>query len=209
MDIIEKKSAGSPSELKQDIHPCEDAEQKIIDVNTGEVKVSTEGTILRSVAIGSCVAVATINFKRKIGGMAHIMLPGIAPLQSLEKTKYAFDGIEQLLNRMGVEVTIAEDGNKAIEKALVQEFDLILMDIQMPKMNGYEVTKTLRKQGITTPIVALTANAMKGDDKKCLEAGCDDYLAKPIDHGELLEKISKYLPSETKALSKTIDSAKS
>ncbi len=71
-----------------------------MDVDTGEVKIATEGTILRSVAIGSCVVVAAINFKRKIGAMAHIMLPGSAPQQSLEKTKYAFDGIEQLLNQM-------------------------------------------------------------------------------------------------------------
>ena len=89
-----------PSKLKQDIYPCEDAAQKIIDVNTGEVKVAVEKGILRSVGIGSCVVVAAYNLRRKIGGMAHIMLPGNAPQQSLEKTKYAFDGIEQLLNQM-------------------------------------------------------------------------------------------------------------
>ena len=88
-----------PSELKQDIHPCEGAAQKIIDVNTGQVKAAVGKGILRSVGIGSCVVVAAYNLSRKIGGMAHIMLPGIAPQQSLEKTKYAFDGIEQLLNR--------------------------------------------------------------------------------------------------------------
>jgi len=89
-----------PSKLKQDIYPCEDATQKIIDVNTGEVKAAVEKGILRSVGIGSCVVVAAYNLRRKIGVMAHIMLPGIAPQQSLEKTKYAFDGIEQLLNQM-------------------------------------------------------------------------------------------------------------
>lgn len=71
-----------------------------IDVNTGEVKAAKEPAMLRSVAIGSCVVVAALNFKRKIGAMAHIMLPGSAPQHSLEKTKYAFDGIEQLLNQM-------------------------------------------------------------------------------------------------------------
>ena len=88
------------SKLKQDIHPCEGVAQKIIDVNTGEVKAAVEKGILRSVGIGSCVVVAAYNLSRKIGGMAHIMLPGTAPQQSLEKTKYAFDGIEQLLNQM-------------------------------------------------------------------------------------------------------------
>jgi len=117
--------------------------------------------------------------------------------------------VKSLLERMGLDVTIAADGEEAVEKALTQEFDLILMDIQMPYMNGYEATKTLRKEGITTPIVALTASAMKGDNKKCLEAGCDDYLAKPIDRRELLKKIAEYLSSKSEALSKTIDPAKS
>ena len=117
--------------------------------------------------------------------------------------------VKSLLGRMGLEVTIAADGIEALQKALTHKFDLILMDIQMPHMNGYEATRALRKKGITTPIIALTAHAMTGDDKKCIEAGCDDYLAKPIDRRELLKKIAKYLPSKNEALSKTIDSAKS
>ena len=78
------------------------------------------------------------------------------------------------------------------------KFDLILIDIMMPHMNGYEATKALRKEGITTPIVALTANAIKGDDKKCIEAGCDDYLAKPINRDKLLKKLQKYLQLKVK-----------
>ena len=117
--------------------------------------------------------------------------------------------VEFLLRRIGLKVTIAADGNEALQKALAQKYDLILMDIQMPHMNGYEATRALRKKGITTPIIALTAHAMKGDDKKCIEAGCDDYLAKPIDRRELLRKIAKYLPSRTEVVSKTVDSARS
>jgi chemotaxis protein CheD len=98
--IMQMNIMAKPSKLKQDIRPCEGAAQKIIDVDTGEVKVAAKGTILRSVGIGSCVVVVAYNLRGKIGGMAHIMLPGIAPQQSLEKTKYAFDGIEQLLNQM-------------------------------------------------------------------------------------------------------------
>jgi len=100
--------------------------------------------------------------------------------------------IRLLLEKMGFEVTIVEDGAEAVARVLDENFDLILMDIQMPNMNGYEATKTLRKKGVTTPIVALTANAMKGDDKKCLAAGCNDYLGKPIDRKELYAIISKY-----------------
>ncbi len=98
-----------------------------------------------------------------------------------------------LLERMGLEVTIAANGNETVQKARAHDFDLIFMDIQMPDMDGYQATRALREQGIKTPIIALTANAMKGDDEKCVEAGCDDYLPKPLDRRRLLEKIQKYL----------------
>jgi len=101
--------------------------------------------------------------------------------------------ITLMLEKAGVEVAIADDGIEAIRQAQSKSFDLIFMDIQMPNMNGYEATKALREAGMTTPIVALTANAMKGDEKKCLEAGCDDYLAKPIEREKLFEMLDKYL----------------
>ena len=94
----------------------------------------------------------------------------------------------------------AENGRQATELVEHCKTDVVIMDIGMPNMNGYEATREIRKKGITTPIVALTANAMKGDDEKCIEASCDDYLAKPIDHGELLKTIAKYLPSKKLAL---------
>jgi len=102
-----------------------------------------------------------------------------------------------LLEQMGLGITIADDGQLAVEQALAHEFDLILMDIQMPNMNGYEATRALRKKGITTPIIALTAHAMKGDREKCLEAGCDDYLSKPIDRDKLENILSKYISAES------------
>jgi len=114
-----------------------------------------------------------------------------------------------LLKQLGLQVTIAEDGNEALQKVLTQQFDLIFMDMMMPHMNGYEATKAIRKEGITTPIVALTANAMKGDDKKCIEAGCDEYIAKPIDRRELLRIIGKYLPLKELALIGTANFLKS
>ena len=88
--------------------------------------------------------------------------------------------IKSLLKRLGLKVTIAEDGIQAVQKALTLQFDLIFMDIEMPNMNGYEATKMLRKKELKTPIIALTAYAMKGDDAKCFAAGCDDYISKPI-----------------------------
>jgi CheY-like chemotaxis protein/HPt (histidine-containing phosphotransfer) domain-containing protein/anti-sigma regulatory factor (Ser/Thr protein kinase) len=98
-----------------------------------------------------------------------------------------------LLDRVGLKVTIAENGAEAVNKALGQKFDLIFMDIQMPQVDGYEATRTLRSKGIKTPIVALTAGAMEGDDKKCIDAGCNDYLSKPVVLSKLIETLSKYL----------------
>ncbi|MBW8018050.1 MAG: response regulator, partial [Planctomycetes bacterium] len=116
--------------------------------------------------------------------------------------------IKSLLKRLGLQVTIVAEGNKALQKALTQEYDLIFIDIMLPHMNGYEVTEAIRKKGVKTLVIALTANAMKGDDKKCLEAGCDEYLAKPIDRRELVKTISKYLLSKEPALVGNADSQK-
>jgi PAS domain S-box-containing protein len=101
--------------------------------------------------------------------------------------------IELLLKQMGVEVSIVDDGRKAVAEATGHDYDLVFMDIQMPEMNGYEATESLREKDYSKPIVALTANAMKGDDKKCIEAGCDDYLTKPIDRKKLVGILEKYL----------------
>jgi two-component system, sensor histidine kinase len=111
-----------------------------------------------------------------------------------------------MLAKLGIDVVIAEDGNQAVEKALSQSFDLILMDIQMPHMNGYEATCALRQQGYKTPIVALTAHAMKGDDQKCLEVGCDGYLTKPIDRRVLKRIVAQYLSPRQEVIGKTTDS---
>jgi len=116
--------------------------------------------------------------------------------------------MKSLLKRMGLEVTIAEDGDEAVQKVATGSFDLILMDVQMPKINGLEATRALRKMGIATPIVALTAHAMKGDDSRCIKAGCDDYLSKPIDRQKLLDVLTKYLPSTTEAVREESDAAK-
>ena len=105
------------------------------------------------------------------------------------------DLIQLTLEAFGLTVTLADDGLKAVELATGGSFDLIFMDMQMPNMNGYEATRRLREQGLQIPIVALTANAMKGDQEKCLAAGCSDYLSKPIEEADLGEKLSKYLRS--------------
>ncbi len=101
--------------------------------------------------------------------------------------------IKLMLENMGLTVTLAEDGNAATATALSHNFDLIFMDIQMPGMNGYEATAQIRQNSIKTPIIALTANAMKDDYDKCISAGCDDYISKPIERQKLAQIIEKYL----------------
>jgi len=105
--------------------------------------------------------------------------------------------IDHMLSKAGAEVTIAENGQVAVQRALesAPPFDLILMDIQMPVMDGYEATESLRRQGYSGPIIALTAHAMGHDERKCRDAGCDGYLTKPINQKRLLEAVIENVPS--------------
>ena len=110
----------------------------------------------------------------------------------------AEDGIDNqrliatVLRKAGAEVEIAPNGQVAVEKARSKDFDVVLMDVQMPLMDGYEATRTLRRQGYKRPIVALTAHAMSGDRRRCLEAGCDDHLTKPIDRTRLVHAVADF-----------------
>jgi signal transduction histidine kinase/DNA-binding response OmpR family regulator len=97
------------------------------------------------------------------------------------------------LRAAGAVVEIAENGQIAVDLAVSQPFDLILMDMQMPVMDGYTATAELRRSGFTLPIVAITAHAMAEDREKCLASGCSDYLTKPISRETLLRKVSEYL----------------
>ena len=112
----------------------------------------------------------------------------------------------EMLRSMGFEVTLAEDGLRALATASSGEFDLILMDCQMPKMDGYESTRAIRREEVESqdalppeelrrvPIIALTANATKEARGQCLEAGMDDYLAKPFDQAQLSAVLAKWMP---------------
>ncbi|BDX04973.1 response regulator [Planctobacterium marinum] len=103
------------------------------------------------------------------------------------------DLIKIILNRMNVTVVEAEDGDIALQKVLEQEYDLILMDIQMPRMKGDEATEQLRSYGYELPIIALTANNMKHEIESYLSKGFNDHLAKPIVRQDFIATLSKYL----------------
>ena len=104
---------------------------------------------------------------------------------------------KKLVNSIILNCTIIEaaDGNEAIEKYIQEKPDLVLMDIQMPNKNGYEAVQEIRKlkESETIPIIALTAGIMSGDREKCIEAGMNDYLPKPIIKADLEQIIIKWL----------------
>ncbi len=107
--------------------------------------------------------------------------------------------ISRVLEKQGHRVTCAHDGYEAVEAIKSQEFDLVLMDVQMPRMGGLEATATIRQlelesESKRTPIIALTAHAMTGDQERCLEGGMDDYLSKPLRTDELQEVLRRWAP---------------
>lgn len=110
--------------------------------------------------------------------------------------------ISHFLRKAGAEVVIAENGAVAVACALEartagRQFDLVLMDMQMPEMDGYTAARTLREHGWEGPIVALTAHAMNGDREKCLAAGCQGYLTKPIDRVRMIRACARYIEEWT------------
>ena len=102
-----------------------------------------------------------------------------------------------MLKRSKYEVDFAEDGQKAVEMWEKGHYDLVLMDIQMPRLNGFEATRAIREKerdrGGHTPIVAMTAHAFKEDEQRCLDAGMDAYISKPIDFKKTLQVIGEVL----------------
>ncbi|MBM3785009.1 MAG: response regulator [Acidobacteria bacterium] len=106
----------------------------------------------------------------------------------------------KLLQRLGHRITIASNGREAVERFAEDRFDLVLMDCQMPEMDGFMATKAIRakesRYGVRTPVVALTAYALRGDRERCLQAGMDDYLTKPVNFAELEAKLAAINTSE-------------
>jgi signal transduction histidine kinase len=101
--------------------------------------------------------------------------------------------INQLLKRSEVEVEVADNGKAGHDKAMTGSYDVVLMDVQMPIMDGLTATRLLREENYNKPVIALTAHAMQDDRKKCLEVGCTDYLTKPVIAEQLIEMINRHV----------------
>lgn len=100
--------------------------------------------------------------------------------------------IGRLLKKRGATVDVADNGNEGVSKALAGEYSIVLMDLQMPEMDGYEATTKLRSSGYAKPVIALTAHALPEVKAQCLAAGYSDYVVKPIDTQTLIEKIQTW-----------------
>lgn len=134
-----------------------------------------------------------------IRGSNKNMVPSKKRILVAEDTEENVMVLMAFLKKHPYEVTVVTDGEKAVEAAKAGRYDLILMDLQMPRLDGYEATRAIRQYEATTqqtptPIVALTAYAAANDLKKCLDAGCDNYLTKPFKRDALLRTIASYLP---------------
>ncbi|TLX74390.1 response regulator [Labilibacter sediminis] len=114
----------------------------------------------------------------------------ILVVEDVDTNKIFFDAA---LRKTSAKILWAKDGKEAVEMYKENDIDLVLMDLQLPIMDGYTATREIKKYDPKVPIIAQTAHVMSGEREKCLEAGCDDYLAKPIRLQILMETLSKYL----------------
>jgi len=189
--------------------------KKLINKLGGQIKVSSE------LGSGSCFSFSILNqIYKKENELKYVNIPNdnvdnnssrtdTASHASVGVSSVQVDGnvllvedmpdnqelIRFYLVEMGATVTIADNGKIAVDKTAETKFDLILMDMQMPVMGGFEAVKQIRQRGDKTSIVMVTANAMQEDKNQSILLGCDDFLTKPIDEESLMQVIKKYLPA--------------
>ena len=173
----------------------------------GDITVDSEpgkgSAFTLTIDTGELDGVAMLSSAPKLA-LDSVSIPDISKLSLSGKLLLAEDNsdnqrlISLKVEQTGAEISIAENGHMAVDMALKQPYNLILMDIQMPVMNGLDATRTLRRKGYTGAIVALTANAMQEDIDACKAAGCDGFLTKPIKWNEFFEVLkNNLLPGQT------------
>ncbi len=123
----------------------------------------------------------------------------MAKILLVEDNEMNRDMLSRRLMRRGYTVVIAEDGQQGVDMATSERPDLILMDMSLPVMDGWEATRRIKESGATNsiPVIALTAHAMSEDRDQALAAGCEDFDTKPVELDRLLEKINRLLGAET------------
>ncbi len=107
----------------------------------------------------------------------------------VEDHEELWDFLSRRLRKRGFDVVLAHDGQQALDQVEAEKPDLVLLDMNLPVLDGWSVARALRAKGDDTPLIALTAHAMTGDRAKALDAGCDDYHPKPVNFSELLQQI--------------------
>ncbi|HET6428877.1 MAG TPA: ATP-binding protein [Phycisphaerae bacterium] len=180
--------------------------RRLVEMMEGELTIDSapgEGsTFTVTIPTGSLKGVPTVSSAQQASrGAAPVRKPEPPAGAGLGGARIllAEDGLANqklvatILRKAGAEVEIAANGAEAVAMASAGQFQLVLMDMQMPEMDGYEATAALRRGGFDRPIIALTAHALSGDRQQCLDAGCTDYLSKPINRSTLLEAVARLL----------------
>ncbi|RYZ52332.1 MAG: PAS domain S-box protein, partial [Proteobacteria bacterium] len=153
------------------------------------VSVPLESKMIRGSRFGFTTEPARSAIARKqlLAGMKILVVEDSPDNQML---------LRVLITRSGGQVVLASDGFQGVEKALAEDFDVVIMDVQMPRMDGYEAVRELRSRAYSKPIIALTAHAMKEEKEKCLEAGYSEFLSKPIDQTALVDLVRSFRKEE-------------
>ena len=194
--------------------------RRIVELLGGELSVHSRlgqgSTFTVTIPTGDLTGVEMLAQPAEAAAESTGEQPVPSELPSLEglRVLLAEDGpdnrrlIRVLLQRAGAEVVTAENGRDALDKIREEgPFDVILMDMQMPEMDGYEATRRLRQDGCTTPVLALTAHALSSARARCLAAGCDEYLSKPVDRDKLLQVVARCARSSSRQKDQVPDDA--
>ena len=178
--------------------------EQIVEAMGGKIQVSSQvgvGSIfsfeidLEPTADASLITHSQYKSRTKEVGASNQKIKSLPPGKILlvDDGKANRKLIKLILEKAGCSVEEAVNGKVAYEKALAGDFDVVLMDMQMPVMDGYQATSKLRQAGYTKHVLALTANTMLGDKEKCRDAGCDDFIPKPVEIDSLLRTLAPYL----------------